>query len=145
MLSAQGFDRARTRRAAMKIEWVERMLMKWGEAVFNGSQGGGGSGSSYPAYQLVHIRSSGGCEPPVDLEVSRMESAMSYVKISQPKLYRVAYDVYVQGMSYQTCAGRERCHLDTVYARLSLLHKLVANRLSEKPATIATANEKILA
>lgn len=116
----------------MQVEWIKRMLIKWGEAVFVASRGGCGASSSYPAYQMVHIRGTSAGGPPVDSEVLQMESVMAQIKTTQPKLYHIACDIYVQGLSVETTAGRQRCHRDTVYARLETLHLAISNRIADR-------------
>lgn len=117
----------------MKADWVEQMLVKWGEAMFAASTGGSGAASSYPAYQIVHIRGTAGAGAlPVDYDVMRMEMVMASVKLSHPKLYHLAVDLYVQGLSKLTASGRQHCHIDTVYARLEALKSIVSKRIAEQ-------------
>jgi hypothetical protein len=116
----------------MSNDWVKRLMVKWGEAVFNASRGACGANSSYPAYQLVHIRGTCVVAAPDSADAMRIDAVMVRIKASHPNLYHVGVDVYVQCLSIPTTAGRQHCHRDTVYSRLEALHRMVANCLADK-------------
>jgi hypothetical protein len=121
-------------------DWVKPLMLKWGEWVAGSSRRSSGGGSAYPAYQMVHIRGTGGGDPLIDLDAMEVDCIMAKIKLSKPELYRVGYELYVQAMSHKTVAGRMRCHLDTVYARQKTLLVLVGNQVTERNRLIVRTN-----
>ncbi|KIF80785.1 antiterminator Q family protein [Noviherbaspirillum autotrophicum] len=121
------------------IKWVDERLERWGEWM-NGLRRSGGAGGSYPAYQPVHIRGTAGPDLCADADEMEIDTVMAGVKASKKELYETGYQRYVQGMSNQTIAGRMRCHVNTVYARMESLHKLVEKRMAERKSAIADTN-----
>lgn len=115
-------------------EWVKARLIAWGEWRA-GSRGG--AGGTFPAYQLVHIHCTAGYREPCSADVLQIDRIMAHVKVHQPDLYEVADARYVRGLSAQSIAGRERCHVNTVYARLNFLHRFVENRLTDASCAVS--------
>ena len=123
------------------IEWVNERLTSWGEWMAGARRGGAG-GPAFPAYQAVHIRGTGWSEPQCDLDALQLDEVMAYVKTRRPELYEVAYGRYVSGMSNVTIAGRMRCHVNTVYARMDFLHRFIAKRLEETQRAKVPTNKE---
>jgi hypothetical protein len=111
------------------IVWVNARMEQWGEWMA-GRNGRGAGGPAFPAYQLVHIRGTAGSEMLCDPDVMQLDRIMSHVKQHRPELYETAHGRYVQGLSNALLAGRMRCHVNTVYARMNFLHRFVEKRLA---------------
>lgn len=122
------------------IEWVKKLLERWGESVYSDRRRGGFGGYAFPAYQLVHTRSTGHSEPLVDSDIMWVDALMADIKIARPLLYRAAFDVYVEGLSPETAAGRSRCTRDAIHKRLRSLHELIENKHRRRVPEIATTN-----
>ena len=113
------------------ISWVNEMMVKWGEWMA-GRSSYGSAGPAFPAYQLVHIRSTAGSEELVDADVMEIDRIMGLVKVTRRELYETAYERYALDLSTATIAGRMRCHRDTVLSRINSLHKIVENRFAPR-------------
>lgn len=117
----------------MTIRWVEIRLVRWGEFMGSGGDSMRGGGSTFPAYQMVHVQDDGmGSSMPISDEILETDAALGKIKVEKPKLFDVAFDWYASGLSAQTIAGRHRCHLDTVYERKKCVVELVANIISKR-------------
>lgn len=124
----------------MKAEWVKPMLVKWGE--WRAGSGRGFGGGSYPAYDLVHIHGTSGGVDMLDGEILQIDRILAGIKLAKPELYAAAYEIYAEGSSHQTAAGRLRCHRDTVYARINALHVLVEDQvMTQRKSKVATNKE----
>lgn len=104
--------------------------------MLDASAGRVGGISSFPAYRMDHTRATGASALLVDSDVLVMQPIMCRVKDTHPKLYQVACDAYIHGLSPASSASRQRCHRDTVYARLDALNVLVAALIVDRAKNV---------
>lgn len=112
------------------IEWVETMLLSWGDYSQRREDGGLGYAKGSPMFRLS---AAGGAPSSVVLaesDVLQIERVMVGIKADRPELYAVAIEWYVRKSPTTTVAMRIGCHRNSVQARIAALHVLVANRIA---------------
>ena len=122
------------------INWVENILVMWGDYSQRKDDGGAGWSNASPTCRMAASSRAAGSMLIVESDALRADVIMSTVKCTRPELWAVAREWYVTGAPASTIASRVKCHRDTVYSRIAALHIIVANDWHKLNPARATAN-----